>query len=878
MNRILHSLSTALAAWSEGVTARSLLDPAFKCAALLLAGFAISAALRRLSAAHRSLAWLAVFTTLLVLPLAVLVTPRWTVPVVTTKAVKPPLIAIPPGSEPREADVFAQPEQSRVEITASARWSCGELLAASYLAGVALVLGYRAVGALMLRGVQRRTFAADTRATDFAARLRERLGIRRCIRVHVSKAVAVPMTWGVYKPVLLLPAEAAQWTDVDLRAALEHEMAHIRHHDAACRWLATLACALWWPQPLVWLAARAWRIEQERACDDAAVRSGADPARYATQLIRAARAARHGAFRTAAALVMAMPSGLETRLRSVMSARVSRSPAGLAAKTMCGAAAVLAATVCALCQAEQAGAPPQEGKVIHIVTKFIEVANAEEAAKEFPALREAKDGTPVIMSDAKLQDLLHGLSQRKGVDIMSAPSVTTKAGQKAAVEVVREFLFPTEFSEEDGHLVPVTFEMMPIGVITEVTPALRPDGSIALNATTAKVNEFGGFVVVTKEQLQPAADKVRLKFNDARPVEGRRVLVAEGIAPKAPLSETMQKLKLDVKKGEVSKPVFHTRQWTGEPQLKPGEWQLAALVPANPAKPGESRVIWFAISASVTKAKPARALPKDEPLQLEAEFIETAESPATSFVIGTDSVKEADYTGVLTNAQADKLKKHLASKDGTRVLAAPRLVTLSGRKGVIEIGNEISYPAAFSADGKPVARTERKRTGISLEVTPVLTDAGVIDLTLKPSVTELLGWQLAGRDDLVSQEPKDQGAYSPRFSTRILTSSLSVLPGELVVLSLGKSKEGKSTFCLVRCEPADAGAVTVFGQVRRQGKYEHKEGMTLKDLLDLAQGAADEAVEIEIISGKDESKKTHRMTRPWDTTRALRPGDTVTVR
>lgn len=164
----------------------------------------------------------------------------------------------------------------------------------------------------------------------------------------------------------------------------------------------------------------------------------------------------------------------------------------------------------------------------------------------------------------------------------------------------------------------------------------------------------------------------------------------------------------------------------------------------------------------------------------------------------------------------------------------------------------------------------------------MLAVGGAIDLTLNPSVTELLGWQLAGRDDLVGEEPKGQGTYSPRFRSRSLNTSVSVLPGQPVVISLGKSKEGKFTFCLVKCEPADAGAergaVTVFGQVRRQGKYEHKDGMTLKDLLDLAQGAMEKAAEIEIISGEGESKKTHRMTRPWDTTRVLQANDTVIVR
>jgi general secretion pathway protein D len=125
-----------------------------------------------------------------------------------------------------------------------------------------------------------------------------------------------------------------------------------------------------------------------------------------------------------------------------------------------------------------------------------------------------------VMTDPQFQVVVHALSQKKGVDLMSAPSVTTKPGQRATVEVVREFLYPTEFdppqipqnfggtaggvsllgtstSQSSFPVTPTTptaFEMKPIGVRMEVDPVLGPDGyTIDLNLAP-EVTEFEGFI------------------------------------------------------------------------------------------------------------------------------------------------------------------------------------------------------------------------------------------------------------------------------------------------------------------------------------------------------------------------------------------------
>jgi beta-lactamase regulating signal transducer with metallopeptidase domain len=91
------------------------------------------------------------------------------------------------------------------------------------------------------------------------------LGLRRAVRVLVSGRVAVPIVCGVFRPCLLLPAEADDWPAERRRAVLLHELAHVRRGDAAMQWLAQLACALHWPNPLVWLAAYRLRVEREAA-------------------------------------------------------------------------------------------------------------------------------------------------------------------------------------------------------------------------------------------------------------------------------------------------------------------------------------------------------------------------------------------------------------------------------------------------------------------------------------------------------------------------------------------------------------------------------------------------------------------------------------
>ena len=93
-------------------------------------------------------------------------------------------------------------------------------------------------------------------------RLRQRIGLRRRIRILASSQRSVPMTWGVFRVHLLLPNEILDWPDDRLDAVILHEMAHIRRADCFWQWCSQTISCLFWFDPVVWLANR--RSEERR--------------------------------------------------------------------------------------------------------------------------------------------------------------------------------------------------------------------------------------------------------------------------------------------------------------------------------------------------------------------------------------------------------------------------------------------------------------------------------------------------------------------------------------------------------------------------------------------------------------------------------------
>lgn len=127
-------------------------------------------------------------------------------------------------------------------------------------------------------------------------------------------------------------------------------------------------------------------------------------------------------------------------------------------------------------------------------------------------------GIAGVFTDPQFQVVIRALSQKKGVDLLSAPSVMARSGQRAKIEVIREFIYPTEYDPPEipnqfGSLgsittggvstgggfpvtpaTPTAFETRNTGVTLEVDPVLGADEyTIDLNLAP-EVVEFDGFI------------------------------------------------------------------------------------------------------------------------------------------------------------------------------------------------------------------------------------------------------------------------------------------------------------------------------------------------------------------------------------------------
>jgi beta-lactamase regulating signal transducer with metallopeptidase domain len=318
----------------------ALLDSSLKGLALCLAAALAALALRRASAAARHLVWRLAFAALLALPALAALLPAWRVPVpgletyrndLSTERPSPPssLVRAPalsprpslPETEPRLASssVLSPKAAEDGGLGAGEIPSWQAMLFGVWLAGAIAVLAVLTAAVLRVRRQRRGARPIRDEAwTALLARLCAELDIRRPVELVTGDETAMPMAWGWRRPGVLLPAGARDWPEPRRRGVLLHELAHVVRGDYAAQLTSEVARALYWFNPLVWMAARKLRLESEHACDDRVLTAGARASDYAGDLLEIARSLRAARLTAPAGLAMARPSQLAGRLLAVL--------------------------------------------------------------------------------------------------------------------------------------------------------------------------------------------------------------------------------------------------------------------------------------------------------------------------------------------------------------------------------------------------------------------------------------------------------------------------------------------------------------------------------------------------------------------------------
>jgi general secretion pathway protein D len=125
---------------------------------------------------------------------------------------------------------------------------------------------------------------------------------------------------------------------------------------------------------------------------------------------------------------------------------------------------------------------------------------------------------------------MRGLAQKKGTDLMTAPSITARSGQKATIEVIREFIYPTEYEPPElpqggatvvggfgggvgggggGIATPATptaFETKNLGVTLEIEPTIGENDFVIDLRFLPEIVEFEGFINYGSPILSPGTD------------------------------------------------------------------------------------------------------------------------------------------------------------------------------------------------------------------------------------------------------------------------------------------------------------------------------------------------------------------------------------
>ena len=335
------------------------LSIAGKATAMIAAGLIAARLAAHARAAVRHVLLAVTFASLLALPLILLVAPHATIDVPVAGRVVPaehPVLPWRDSVRGAAADVGSpdaarrSPSMSPVTI-ARVAWLAGAVLFAVPLAHVRW----------RLRRVRRDGVPWPERRAQVQSAASAR-GILRPVDVLRHEHLPGPITFGMLRPVIVLPADAAAWSPADLRRAIVHELEHIRRYD----WLVLLAaraiCACYWFHPLAWVAWRRLSLEAERACDDAVVVDD-EGTEYADQLV--ALAQRLSVTQEVAMLGMANRSDLSTRVSALLDERQRRGRAGLGLIAAAfGAAALVVLTVApvravAVATVEPASAPEQ---------------------------------------------------------------------------------------------------------------------------------------------------------------------------------------------------------------------------------------------------------------------------------------------------------------------------------------------------------------------------------------------------------------------------------------------------------------------------------------------------------------------------------------
>ena len=306
-----------------------------------------------------------------------------------------------------------------------------------------LLFSLRTAGGFFLVARLRRRDSKSISAALLALcrEMQKRLGITRAIRYCESLHLDAPAVVGWFRPVVLLPISALSGlTELQLRAVIAHELAHIRRLDAFFNLFQVAAETLLFYHPGVWWLSKRIRAERENCCDDVALAVCGNPAEYARAL------ALMEEWRVAPSFAMAANRGplasRVTRLLGLTEKASSLRNAGVAFGILCLAAALLAGNalfglVCGAAaqssDSSRSGTTISVSKGVIVVTAPRPASQAKSSPKPSSSPVSPQEPTPA----PKAQSYIDGM-KAEGFENLSADDLIAMKVQGITPQYIHE--------------------------------------------------------------------------------------------------------------------------------------------------------------------------------------------------------------------------------------------------------------------------------------------------------------------------------------------------------------------------------------------------------------------------------------------------------
>jgi beta-lactamase regulating signal transducer with metallopeptidase domain len=683
---------------------------------------------------------------------------------------------------------------------------------------------------LTFRRLRHRVTQADL--SERTQSLAETLGIRRPVILAQSERAIAPFTFGVFKPVIVLPKNFADtFTPEQRDVALAHELAHVANFDSLWRALSQCVCALLWWHPATWLAKRELDHASELVADESSLLIADGPNRLAECLVHCASQLQKPALVT----WLGMDGG---GFRSALGKRVARlmhlkPEAGVARSLPWFVRIVSPATfacllwlIAALLESPQGNQKGWHGSII---------GSALARAAENPPATIAQGRSAQLQTNNTVS-----IGSIAGLDT-STNTPVVNAEQKAVSDKLKQIRF-SEFGPIDN---------LPL---SEVIRSLNEEAR-RRDPEKKGVN----FFLTSKGNRQPGSDEpIDINATGIRLGTTLRNITLEQIlrividAADRPIKVSVEDYGILITPHLAESAELHTRFFKVEPSTL--AYNLEVIERENGSRqrvtPSDLTSILDALKRHLTKAgvdfqRPGMTIfyndrsqrlmvrAADDELETVENVVQMINSRPPQLVLTIKAVEvslsssnamwewflggtlktntsvgnkptETTVTGILTEPQFRAVRRDLEKRGGTDLISAPEVTTQSGRQAQIKV-MDIRYivtdlttnsTAGAKTDSSSVVTplAEPFELGPVVDVTPIVqADGYSIFLSVQPSLREFLGYEdsgtIAAKVDNGKGEALRMPVPLPKFRHRKTSVSATLWDGQTLVINAGPSRD-----------------------------------------------------------------------------------------